>query len=125
MGRLSDESCLLATELPSGSKRSYGSPPDGPRQLVAEDAQVLAYRDQPTAAEWLSPAEVGSLLAAVPSGNIPPDQARDFSERAVASLPALLPHLSDVADELAVKLRDDHIRVREAGAWPNAASGTR
>jgi superfamily II DNA or RNA helicase len=89
---------------------------DEPRQLVAEDAQVLAYRGQPAAAEWLSPAEVAGLLAAVPTGNVPPDQARDFAERAVASLPALLPHLSDVADDLAVKLRDDHIRVREAGA---------
>ena len=89
---------------------------DGPRQLVAEDAQVLAYRGQPAAAEWLSSSEVTELLAAVPTGNVPPDQARDFAERAVASLPDLFSHLSDVADELAVKLRDDHIRVREAGA---------
>lgn len=88
---------------------------DGPRQMVAEDAQVLAYRGQPAAAEWLPPAEVSSLLAAVPNGNVPPDQAIDFSERAVASLDALAPHLDSVADELASKLRDDHIRVREAG----------
>jgi hypothetical protein len=88
---------------------------DGPRQLVAEHAQVLAYRGQASSAEWLSPSEVSELLAAVPSGNVPPDQAQDFSERAVASLPGLLPHLSEVADSLALKLRDDHIRVREAG----------
>jgi hypothetical protein len=88
---------------------------DGPRQLVAEDAQVLGYRGQPAAAEWLSPAEVAELLAAVPTGNVPPDQALDFSERAVASLDALRSHLDSVADELAAKLRDDHIRVREAG----------
>jgi superfamily II DNA or RNA helicase len=88
---------------------------DGPRQLVAEDAQVLAYRGQPASAEWLSSSEVASLLAAAPTGNVPPDQAIDFSERAVASLDVLRPHLSEVADELAVKLRDDHVRVREAG----------
>ena len=88
---------------------------DGPRQLVAEDAQVLAYRGQPAAAEWLSASEVAGLLAAVPTGNVPPDQALDFSERAVASLDALHPHLDSAADELAAKLRDDHIRVREAG----------
>jgi superfamily II DNA or RNA helicase len=88
---------------------------DGPRQLVAEDAQVLGYRGQPAAAEWLSPTEVTTLLAAAPTGNIPPDQAIDFTERAVDVIPVLLPHLSDVADELAVKLREDHIRVREAG----------
>jgi hypothetical protein len=88
---------------------------DGPRQLVAEDAQVLAYRGQPAAAEWLSAEEVASLLAAVPSDNIQPDEAIDFTERAVMALDAVLPHLNSVADELAVKLRDDHIRVREAG----------
>jgi hypothetical protein len=88
---------------------------DGPRQLVAEDAQVLAYRGQPASAEWLSPEEIAALLAATPSGNIQPDQALDFTERAVAALDVLRPHLDMVADSLAVKLRDDHIRVREAG----------
>jgi superfamily II DNA or RNA helicase len=88
---------------------------DGPRQLVAEDAQLLAYRGQPAAAEWLSADEVASLLAAVPSDNIHPDEATDFTERAVAALDVILPHLSAVADDLAVRLRDDHIRVREAG----------
>jgi hypothetical protein len=88
---------------------------DGPRQLVAEDAQVLAYRGQPAAAEWLSADEVTSLLAAVPSDNIQPDEAIDFTERAVAALDAVLPHLNSVADDLVVNLRDDHIRVREAG----------
>jgi superfamily II DNA or RNA helicase len=88
---------------------------DGPKAAVAEDAQVLAYRGQPAAAEWLPPDEVAALLGAKPSGNVPPDQAHDFVERAVMSLDALRPHLDDVADDLAVKLRDDHIRVREAG----------
>jgi superfamily II DNA or RNA helicase len=88
---------------------------DGPRQLVAEDAQLLAYRGRPASAQWLSADEVSALLAAVPSGNIPPDEALDFTERAVAALDALRPHLDEVADDLAVRLRDDHIRVREAG----------
>ncbi|MGH3263124.1 MAG: hypothetical protein ACRDNS_14125 [Trebonia sp.] len=88
---------------------------DGPRQLVAEDAHVLAYRGQPASPEWLSADQVTALLAVGPSGNIQPDQALDFTERAVAALDAVRPHLDDVADELAIKLRDDHIRVREAG----------
>jgi superfamily II DNA or RNA helicase len=88
---------------------------DGPRQLVAEDAQVLAYRGQPASADWLSADELAALLAAAPSGNIQPDQALDFTERAVAALDALRPHLDTVADSLAAKLRDDHVRVREAG----------
>jgi superfamily II DNA or RNA helicase len=99
----------LHLELPGRSNR------DEPRQLVAEDAQVLAYRGQPAAAEWLTPAEVARLLTAAPSGNVPPDQAFDFTERAVAALDAVRPHLDDMADTLAGKLRNDHIRVREAG----------
>jgi hypothetical protein len=87
---------------------------DDRRQVVAEDAQVLAYRGRADEAEWLSPADVQALVAAQPSGNVPPDQAIDFAERAIADLPALRPHLDDAADALASRLRDDHIRVREA-----------
>ena len=68
----------------------------------------------PDEAEWLSPAEVQDLLAAQPSGNVPPDQAIDFAERAVADVPVLMAHLDGVADTLAKRLREDHIRVREA-----------
>ena len=88
---------------------------DDRRQVVAEDAQVLAYRGRASAADWLSPAEVQELLTAQPTGNVPPDQAKDFAERAVADVPSLLTHLGVVADDLASRLRDDHIRVREAG----------
>jgi hypothetical protein len=88
---------------------------DDRRQVVAEDAQVLAYRGWPDAAEWLPAADVQALLAARPSGNVPPDQAIDFAERAIADLPGLRPHLDSTADALASSLREDHIRVREAG----------
>ena len=88
---------------------------DDRRQVVAEDAQVLAYRGRASEAEWLAPADVHELLAAQPSGNVPPDQAIDFAERAVDDVPALRPHLDSAADALATRLREDHIRVREAG----------
>ena len=88
---------------------------DDRRQVVAEDAQVLAYRGRASEAEWLAPADVHELLAAKPSGNVPPDQAIDFAERAVDDVPALRPHLDSAADALATRLREDHIRVREAG----------
>ena len=87
---------------------------DDRRQVVAEDAQVLAYRGRADEADWLSPAEVQDLLTAQPSGNVPPDQAMDFAERAVADVPALGAELDSTADALAIRLRDDHIRVREA-----------
>ena len=87
---------------------------DDRRQIVAEDAQVLAYRGRAVEADWLSPAEVQDLLNAQPSGNVPPDQAIDFAERAVADLPLLLTRLDGLADAAADRLREDHIRVREA-----------
>ena len=88
---------------------------DDRRQVVAEDAQVLAYRGRADSADWLTPDEVQVLLNAPPAGNIPPDQAEDFAERAVADVAALRSRLDDEADTLASRLREDHIRVREAG----------
>jgi superfamily II DNA or RNA helicase len=88
---------------------------DDRRQVVAEDAQVLAYRGRADSADWLTPDEVQALLTARPAGNIPPDQAEDFAERAVADVAALRSRLDDEADTLATRLREDHIRVREAG----------
>ena len=66
-------------------------------------------------AEWLSAAEVQVLLSAAPSGNVPPDQAIDFAQRAVADVAGRSGHLDSTADILASRLREDHIRVREAG----------
>ena len=54
------------------------------------------------------------MAAAEPGGNIPPDQAVDFTQRAIADLPALAGYLDQAADDLAAELRDAHIRVREA-----------
>jgi superfamily II DNA or RNA helicase len=87
---------------------------DDRRQVVAEDAQVLAYRGRADSADWLTPDEVQVLLTARPVGNIPPDQAEDFAERAVADVAALRSRLDREADTLATRLREDHIRVREA-----------
>lgn len=87
---------------------------DEARQMVAEDAQVLAFRGRPSEPEWLPDEEVRGLLAAAPSGNVPPDQAADFAERAIADLPGLSTHLNQFADGLAGQLRESHLRVREA-----------
>ena len=45
---------------------------------------------------------------------MPPDQAADFTERAIADLPDLHAHLDQLADDLAERLREAHLRVREA-----------
>jgi superfamily II DNA or RNA helicase len=85
-----------------------------PRQLVAEDARLLAYRGRAAKAEWLPEAEVQALASALPTGNVPPDQAIDFAEQATDDLPLVRQYLDDVGDQLAAELRDSHIRVREA-----------
>ena len=87
---------------------------DEPRQIVAEDAQMLAFRGRATEPEWLPDTEVQELLAATPSGNVPPDQAIDFTERAITDLPDLNAHLDQIADDRARQLREAHLRVREA-----------
>jgi superfamily II DNA/RNA helicase len=87
---------------------------DGSRQLVAEDARLVAYRGRADNAEWLPDDEAQALAVAAPTGNVPPDQAIDFAERAVGDLPAVGSHLDQLADQLAADLREAHIRVREA-----------
>jgi len=87
---------------------------DGSRQLVAEDARLLAYRGRADGAEWLPDEQTRALTEAVPTGNVPPDQAIDFTEQAINDLPAVGAHLDKFADGLARELRDAHIRVREA-----------
>lgn len=87
---------------------------DGRRPLVAEEARVLAFRGRATEPQWLPPDEVDQLLAAVPTGNVAPDLARDDVERAVSQLDALMPHLDAEAEALATTLHDSHVRVRQA-----------
>ncbi|HUZ26547.1 MAG TPA: helicase-related protein [Streptosporangiaceae bacterium] len=87
---------------------------DEGRQVVAEEAQVLAFRGRAADPDWLAEADAAELLAARPAGNVPPDQAADFAEQAIAGLPDLGVHIDQVADDLAGRLRESHLRVREA-----------
>lgn len=89
----------------------------GLRQLVAEDARLLAFRGSAESAEWIADAEVAALLEAAPDANIPPDQARDLMARSLEKLDVLQPALAQRADALAEELLASHRRVRSgAGA---------
>ena len=88
---------------------------DGLRQLVAEDAQVLAFRGSPEHPEWLTQDEVKGLLAAEPDANVPSDQASDLAARVLDRLAAVDDELASRADTLAESLLESHRRVR-AGA---------
>ena len=88
---------------------------DGARQLIAEDAHVIAFRGSPENPEWLSTDEVAQLLDATPDANVPGDQARELAARVIDRLNSLNDPLSTRADELAEALLESHRRVR-AGA---------
>lgn len=87
---------------------------DEVRRSVAEEARVLGFRGAATSPEWLDEPRVEELLQAAPTGNVPPDQAEPVLERAIDGLGAVQPHVNATADELAVRLRDSHLRVRES-----------
>jgi superfamily II DNA or RNA helicase len=83
-----------------------------PRQLVAEDARVLAFEGAPVSARWLREAQAEALLAAVPSGNLPEGAARHAAQAVLDGLPQLQPHLDAVAQERAEHLLASHRRAR-------------
>lgn len=83
-----------------------------PRQLVAEDARVLAFEGAPANAAWLPDDRAEALLAATPSGNLVEGAARDAMTRVLAGLPDLTAHLDGVADEHADRLQAAHRRAR-------------
>ena len=89
--------------------------PTGIRQVVTEEARLLAFTGAPDHAVWLEPAAVDDILAASPDANVAGDQAADLADRVVTALPALTPALDAEADRLAAELLDAHRRVR-AGA---------
>lgn len=84
------------------------------KHLVAEDAQVLAYRagEAPGDREWLSEEEAAALLDAAPDRNALPEQVTRAAERAVAELDDLEADLNARGVELAKRLRESHVRVR-------------
>jgi len=86
----------------------------GTRQVVAEDAEVLAYTGPPATPAWLDPDQVEALLAAPASSIGTGGLATDAITKALAGLPDLQPALDTRARALAEQLRDSHARVRVA-----------
>lgn len=95
------------------------------RTLVAEDAQIMAYRSTPQGREWLGSDEVTALLAATPENTLP-EMVLRAAEKAVAELGAppgsgepsepgtIQADLDTFGIELAERLEDAHKRVRTA-----------
>ena len=86
------------------------------RELLAEDARVLAFAGRPEAPDWLDEPAAEALLAAEPAANLAPDRVRRELERTLKALGALEPALDDLAEVRARELLESHRRVREAAA---------
>lgn len=97
----------------------------GPRSLVTEDAQTLAFEGSPTNATWLGPDRVAALLTAEPTGNVPADTAQQALDRILGSLGELTAHLDAHAHSAATELLDAHRRVREGARAARAGLDVR
>ncbi|MET7863699.1 DEAD/DEAH box helicase [Micromonospora taraxaci] len=86
----------------------------GVRQLVAEDARLLAFAGAPTNATWLPTEDALKLLDATADENTD----RNFGERTMSrildGLPAATNRLEAYGEELAAELLASHRRVRSA-----------
>ncbi|MFE3401890.1 DEAD/DEAH box helicase [Streptomyces anulatus] len=86
----------------------------GERQLVAEDARLLAYEGMPSRARWLDDDATAALLAARASGNTHEQLVRNQIARDLGALPDLAGHLTEYGTRLAGQLDASHRRVRKA-----------
>lgn len=85
----------------------------GERQVVAEDARLLAYEGLPQRARWLDDA-AAALLGARATANTHELAARNAITRALDGLPGLADHLTEYGTRLAADLDASHRRVRKA-----------
>ncbi|MFJ4502019.1 DEAD/DEAH box helicase [Streptomyces sp. NPDC088864] len=86
----------------------------GERQVVAEDARLLAYEGMPSRARWLDADAATALLAARATTNTHEQSARNHITRTLDGLPDLSAHLTEYGKSLASELDASHRRVRKA-----------
>ncbi|TWF75630.1 SNF2 domain-containing protein [Pseudonocardia hierapolitana] len=86
----------------------------GQRQLVAEDARLLAFRGAPSNAVWLPSEEALRLLELTADENTDRAFGERTMQRVLEALPATNQHLEAYGDELADELLASHRRVRVA-----------
>ncbi|THA47294.1 helicase-related protein [Streptomyces sp. A1136] len=86
----------------------------GDKQLVAEDARLLAFQGSPKNAAWLPPEEAIALLDATATENTDAYFGERTMTRILGQLPEASDHLAAYGDELASDLDASHRRVRAA-----------
>lgn len=86
----------------------------GDKQLVAEDARLLAFEGSPKNAVWLPQERAVALLDATAAGNTDRHFGERTMSRILAQLPGTYDYLEAYGDELASELYASHRRVRAA-----------
>lgn len=86
----------------------------GEKQLVAEDARLLAFEGSPKNALWLSQERAAALLEAMASENTDPHFGERMMKRILDQLPEANAYLETYGEELAAELDASHRRVRQA-----------
>ncbi|MBL8151388.1 MAG: DEAD/DEAH box helicase, partial [Blastocatellia bacterium] len=84
------------------------------KELLAEEAYLLAFEGSPQNAKWLDTAVAERLLDATAEKNVSPEIASNFIEKVIDGYQSLLPHLEEVAQKRGQELLDAHRRVRDA-----------
>lgn len=91
------------------------------RQLLAEDVGQIAFSGAATEPTWVPAEAVALLLNAVPTGNVAPEQAREFIEGVTSRYQLMLPAVESEAHRRAEELLDAHRRVRAAARVPSGS----
>ncbi|WP_405871090.1 DEAD/DEAH box helicase [Streptomyces zaomyceticus] len=86
----------------------------GEKQLVAEDARLLAFQGSPKNAVWLPEDQAHALLTAQAADSVDPDHGEAMVTRVLGQLPAVTDHLEQYGDTLSAELHESHRRVRRA-----------
>ncbi|QIK06134.1 DEAD/DEAH box helicase [Streptomyces sp. ID38640] len=86
----------------------------GNKQLVAEDARLLAFQGSPKNAVWLLQEQAVALLEATASENTDPHFGERTMTRILGQLADVSDHLEHHGDDLARGLDESHRRVRTA-----------
>jgi hypothetical protein len=86
----------------------------GERQLVAEDARLLAFEGAPANARWLSADEARRLMDLTADENTDPAFGKRTMIRVLDGLSETNTRLESFGDELAAELLASHRRVRSA-----------
>jgi len=98
---------------------------NGEHQMLAEESALLAFSGAPQSPTWLDPREAEALLAAVPSGNVAPDAARELVAEVLAAESGWRPRLDAEAVARAAAVAESHARVREADRRRGTAGAAR